>query len=946
MTGPQILLDDPRQWLDRYGIEIGEENDEGWVSVNCVFHNDERASCGINLQTQRFKCHGCEAHGDIIDFLAGASGVGRATVIRHVESQLQGDIRGSLPQTLVTQYHRVLLQNKGIVEWLAKKGVSMRSILKHNLGWEGQRVAIPIPDRAGNVMNIRRHLPNPSRHSTKVVSVKLHGRARLFPLSALDGDPIVLTEGELKALCLEERGFNTITGTGGAGTWRSEWNAEFKGKTIYIIYDIDRKGIVSAQRRARELHVVAKEVHVVRLPISPSQYPTGDITDYFMEMGHTVADLRGLMDETDPWIVAPLMPELDEDETVYDVSLAEASLAKHYHKFIHTDVVVSAKDTAPYIVPATFIVRCTRDKDVCAICPVNNSPKDEVLAIDARNPAILKMVDVTNEQLSRVLRQVVGIPSSCTSNIFQTRDTRNVEEVRLIPQLRIAETDQEHVVQRAFHVGHGIETNAAFSIEARVVPEPRTQYATLLIYRADRAVDSLSAFNLTPKMRMDLKLFQPAEWTAVEVNKKLDEIYADLEANITRIYQRRDLHLFYDLIYHSVLYIPLQGKTIKGWVEGLVLGDSGQGKSEAITCLLKHYQLGEKVDAKSASVAGLIGGLQDTGKRWFITWGVITLNDRRLVVLEEVKGMPPEVIARMTEVRSSGIAEVAKIEKMRANARTRLIWISNPRSDQLLSSYNFGVEAVRELIGNPEDIRRLDMAVLVGSGDVPRNVLNVRDEDRPRIEHRYTSEICKDLVLWAWSRKLEDVVLPTETVNAILDVANQMGEVYSSQIPLVESADHRLKVTRLAAALAARTFSTDDSVRLIVRPCHVKCVEEFLDRVYSAQACGYRDFSVRITAQNTLHNPDDVRAYIIQLPHAQTCVQNFLNSSRFTVQDIMDWTEQERDEAKRVLGFLVRNNGIMREKGLYQKLPQFIHLLKTLEFEKLHDRAPGEGEEF
>jgi len=89
-----------------------------------------------------------------------------------------------------------------------------------------------------------------------------------------------------------------------------------------------------------------------------------------------------------------------------------------------------------------------------------------------------------------------------------------------------------------------------------------------------------------------------------------------------------------------------------------------------------------------------------------------------------------------------------------------------------------------------------------------------------------------------------------------------------------------------------------------------------------------------------------VRAYIIQLPHAQTCVQNFLNSSRFTVQDIMDWTEQERDEAKRVLGFLVRNNGIMREKGLYQKLPQFIHLLKTLEFEKLHDRAPGEGEEF
>jgi hypothetical protein len=385
---------------------------------------------------------------------------------------------------------------------------------------------------------------------------------------------------------------------------------------------------------------------------------------------------------------------------------------------------------------------------------------------------------------------------------------------------------------------------------------------------------------------------------------------------------------------------------IKGWIEGIVVGDSGQGKSETARCIMQHYQLGEKIDSKSASVAGLIGGLQDTAKRWFVSWGIITLNDGRLVILEEAKGMPAEVIARLTEVRSSGIAEVSKIEKMRANARTRQIWISNPRSNRQISAYNYGIEALKELIGSPEDIRRFDMAMLVASGEVDTKFFNIAERDRPNVEHVHTTEKCKNLVLWAWSRNNDQVILEPDAVDEILEAASRMGRSYSSKIPLVEAADQRLKIARLSASIAARTFSTEDGKTLIVRRCHAQFAERFLNELYASPWCGYKEFSTRLLDQNTLKNEKEVQEFVRGLPHAKTAILAFLNASHFTINDVMDWTEYDKDEAKRLVGFLVRNNAVGRSKNLYIKLPQFIELLKTIKLDELADATPSDKEDF
>ena len=372
-------------------------------------------------------------------------------------------------------------------------------------------------------------------------------------------------------------------------------------------------------------------------------------------------------------------------------------------------------------------------------------------------------------------------------------------------------------------------------------------------------------------------------------------------------------------------------------MEGLVLGDSGQGKSETAANQMRHYQLGEKIDSKSATVAGLMGGLQEVSKRHFITWGVIPLNDRRLVILEEVKGMSTEVIAKLTDMRSSGVAELAKIEKAKANARTRLIWITNPRSDQPLASYNFGVYAIKELIGALEDIRRFDIACLVASGDVSRDVLNIRDDVRPRKDHIYTSDLCRDLILWAWSRKVSDIHFEKDATEAVLAAAEAMGKKYVSTIPLVEAADQRLKLARMAASLAARTFSSDDSgTRLIVRRCHAEYVHSFLDRLYSHPVFGYADYSKLVLGENTLRDVPEVEALIRSLPNAKDAVRSLLEWSGFSIMDWIDVTEHDKDEARMAIGQLVRKNAIKRGRGgLYYKTPAFIIMLRRIEETKV-----------
>jgi hypothetical protein len=563
------------------------------------------------------------------------------------------------------------------------------------------------------------------------------------------------------------------------------------------------------------------------------------------------------------------------------------------------------------------------------MCPVYETDGAYKVEISPDSSVLLDLVASGEDNQIKKIKDFIGIPAACKTSHFERTDSLNIEEIRLVPQIKIGSTTEEQVTRKAWFVGSGLACNNAFKFTGRACSEPSDSHSTALFYDAEPVEEDIHNYSAT----VDLSHFRPAEWTRGSVERKLKEIYDDLSDNVTRIYLRPDLHFFYDLVWHSALHFNFQGKLVKGWCDALVIGDSGQGKSECAKLLMEHYRCGERVDSKRASVAGIMGGLQQTANRWFITWGTIPLNDGRLVILEEVKGMGQAELATMTDMRSSGIAEIIKIERSRTHARTRLIWITNPRSDMKLGAYNHGVLAVRELMGALEDVRRFDMVMAVCSGDVSIDIINARRDSKTA--HTYTSDLCSANVTYAWSRKADDIVITSEAETSILQAATRMGNTYSSDIPIVEPSDQRLKIARLAVACALRTNSVENG-KVMVYPCHVEVIEAFLNKIYSDKGLGYADFSAKANGEKKIHDPKEIKEYISKGPAPKMLVEFLLDGDAIGPADIINAVECDIDKAHSIIGALARMNCLKRgQRGLYRKTSAFIEVLKEM------DRAGG-----
>lgn len=328
-------------------------------------------------------------------------------------------------------------------------------------------------------------------------------------------------------------------------------------------------------------------------------------------------------------------------------------------------------------------------------------------------------------------------------------------------------------------------------------------------------------------------------------DRKLAQMYKDFSHNVTLIFQRPELHLAYDLVAHSPLGFVFKGEKVdRGWVEGMIVGDTRTGKTRIAKEMGRHYGSIRLVNCERVSFAGLVGGMQQIGKGWSIQWGVIPLADRRMVTADETTGLTVHQISEMSGMRSSGVAEIIKIHQERTRARCRILWISNPRSDfnRRISSYGHGVQTVPEIMGKAEDISRLDFALVASGDDIGEDVLNAHT--RPTVPHTFTSEVCRNRLLWAWSRRPDQVHFVGNTENFILDKATELSRFYSSDIPIVEPSEQRIRLARLSTSMAAILFSTDkDGKQILVREEHVELVVHFLKRCYNSSSMRYDKFS-------------------------------------------------------------------------------------------------------
>lgn len=928
--------------LEHYKIEYEYTGNENEVKTRCPFHNDETPSCFVNIEKRQFCCQSseCAKSGDIVSFLAAQSRLSRAQIFVELAQRYSVEGEESIIDFRTVERFFAAEMPRYLLNELYKRGITDEEINLHRIGYDSatKRITIPIRNREGLFVNIRKYLPG-APGSEKFKNIKGHSKPRLFPVKQIDYPTVMLCGGELKAVVaarfLNPHNVGAVSITAGEGKGLRLFVDEFIGKDVIVCMDIDKAGISAAQICAKFVHRVAANTRILHLPLDLEKYPKGDLNDFIGQENRT--DLFELLSNSDycsPYVPA-FTKQLDNTEEAVKLHLSEAISGKNVGSRVLVSSVLSSVDTAPFVIPKNVYASCDRSQKMCSVCAIFRNSENDLYDINVESSNLLELVHSKKNVHREALMESTGIPKKCPIVEFHTNNYHNYEDARISPQLEITDRAADRFLQPSLILSNDeakLELNESYDFTGRNWPHPHTQQSTLVLSEYKQTTDALSNFQLTEEYKEKLKCFQPKEWDIKSLEEKLTLVYSDLSSNVTRIFSRQELHLAVDLVYHSPLFLDFDNEKIRGWLEILILGDSAQGKSDVCGKLRDFYNLGEKIESKNATVAGLLGGLQKTGDRWFVTWGLFPNQDKRLLILEELKGMPTETFAKLTDMRSSGVAEIPKIEKRKTHARTRFIATSNTRSGRELAGYVYGVKAVEELIGSIEDIRRFDFALICSNKDVPQELINVPSFKREQIRHEYTSDLCRNLILWSWTA---DCNFELDAINLIYASANELSEQFHDSIPLVDKGSTKQKLARLAAALAARTFSynvveenNEEKCSVLVRKCHVEYIVKFIRECYSAKPFGYNKYTEMMIESGKLRDEKLIIHELNNIDDPKEFCRKLQHTNSFDSVDVCDYAGIDRETANSLIGLFVRKNAIHRSGGRYFKNPEFIGKLE------------------
>ncbi|KJU83642.1 hypothetical protein MBAV_004170 [Candidatus Magnetobacterium bavaricum] len=183
----------------------------------------------------------------------------------------------------VQRLHMALLNNVNVFNVFKNKyGISIDTATDYRIGYDdvAKAYAIPILQKDG-LFNVKRHKKFQASGAETV----------LYPTSAIE-EAKVITEGEFKALLLNQLGIPAVSGTGGAGTWKNEWSECFRGKDVIVAYDMDKAGKEGTLKVAKALSGIAASIKTI---VWDMHLPNKDVTDYFVSLNKTRKDFLEMM---------------------------------------------------------------------------------------------------------------------------------------------------------------------------------------------------------------------------------------------------------------------------------------------------------------------------------------------------------------------------------------------------------------------------------------------------------------------------------------------------------------------------------------------------------------------------------------------------------------------------------------------------------------------------
>jgi hypothetical protein len=639
-----------------------------------------------------------------------------------------------------------------------------------------------------------------------------------------------------------------------------------------------------------------------------------------------------------------------DQEPAEHMHLAKTADATFTSKKVAFDVLVSGKMDTPYIVPKKVRYICHHEPFCEKDCIMHDYAGLYEREFHENERFLIEATNQNDQMMNGILFK--HSHASCKKVQSEVLETENVTELLVVPMAdrvksivepgnttasEVDETGHEYVSRKIYAVGKPDEIPAAnnhYTVEGYVYSHPKTALATILSQKHEPKDDSVSRFTLDENIVKQFEVFQVAPGETLDDRVSL--IISDIVENVTLVRERFEPHLAALMTYHSCLNYSFQGQLEKrGWMETVFVGDSGQAKTQLVNNIMEFAGVGNMISGEGTSRTGLVYRLEQMGERWFITWGKYPLSDRKLLAIDEFNEMG-EDFGKITEARTTGVLKVDRAVNTETNARVRLMLMTNPSRARTLASFTHGVESLKSLFPSPADIRRLDLAVFLQSGDVSKSVLNA-EYTKPKAQ-MIASEAFRNSVLWAWSRKPEQIVITDPAMRRILKRADELGEKYghAQDIPLMEPSDLRKKLARMAISLAAMVHSTDDThEKIMVQAEHVDYVTDFISVIYDNKNARLDTYSAKSREESELTEEErkEVTKALEDIDFGDNAtvsnevIELFRRNDILKPAEIIDMLGFERNQVNQRLAILTKHSMIKRTREGLRKLPKFIEFL-------------------
>lgn len=667
----------------------------------------------------------------------------------------------------------------------------------------------------------------------------------------------LICAGEKDMAVARSYGFNAITITGGERALPLPIN-DFKDRKIAICYDNDEAGLEGAKNLANRLLKVAKEVRVVTNFHEVCKEKGEDITDFFTKYHKTREDLIHYIKATQPYAYT----EVEKKKAELPVlTLQQASTPRYINQLVKTNIQVVATMDQVFTVPTSVIAEKTR-----------LSGKDDTMAqgdlkewkLNEDNVAdLLHLIDnnFKEEQIKDNLKTRMYIPARERNILIKRLAEETVYKACVTDLFETQDMDAQPMEYTCYSLGAKLESGKKYLVTHKIIPHPyKGQQLIMLITSAEQASDSVTNFRITPEVRKQLDVFKDIECRTAEA--KVEHIARKVKGLLG--YNGNDLLIqAIDLSYHTALAFNFGSfKNVRGYLETLVVGESRMGKSSTATALQKTYGLGAFVSlaGNSATIAGLVGGSNKTATGFQTRAGVIPQNHKGLIILEELGKCAANILAELTDIRSSNEVRIARVSgTMSLPAWVRMITLTNTKhiNNQIkpIASYPNGISIITELVPTAEDIARYDLMVVLGD----RGNSNINPLWEP--EEPFSEEAYRTRIRWIWSRTPEQIIFSDATKRKIIEEANALNKEFDCHIKIFGTEAWK-KICRLSIAIAGYCVSTDDTYEnIVVSTTHVTAAVNFLRQIYDNQVFKLKEY---VQHEKLFSTTDDEAVVLLQ----------------------------------------------------------------------------------